>query len=73
MARFRVVVSDQVFPSVSIEREILAAIDATLEVSDGTLEGLVRLARDADGILNTYLPRPEPSSSCWWESTATDG
>jgi D-3-phosphoglycerate dehydrogenase len=56
MARFRVIVSDQVFPSVDVERDILAAIDADLVVSDGTVEGLADLGRAADGILNTYLP-----------------
>ena len=35
----RVVVSDQVFPSVELERAMLREIDASLEVSDGTVEG----------------------------------
>lgn len=56
MARFRVVVSDQVFPDVDLEREILAGIDAELVVADGTTDGLAALGGDADGILNTYLP-----------------
>jgi D-3-phosphoglycerate dehydrogenase len=56
MARFKVVVSDQVFPSVDIERRLLAEIDAELSVSDGTPEGLLRVGRDADAILNTYMP-----------------
>ncbi len=56
MTRFKVVVSDQVFPSVEIERSLLAEIGADLEVADGTIEGVVRLAGDADAILNTYLP-----------------
>lgn len=54
--RFRVVVSDQVFPSVEIERDLLAGIDASLEISDGTRQGLLTSARDADAILNTYQP-----------------
>jgi D-3-phosphoglycerate dehydrogenase len=45
-----------VFPSVDLERELLAGIDAELVVSDGTAEGLVALGAVADGILNTYLP-----------------
>lgn len=56
MTRYKVVVSDQVFPSVDIERSLLAEIGADLEVADGTIEGVVRLAGDADAILNTYLP-----------------
>jgi D-3-phosphoglycerate dehydrogenase len=53
---FRVVVSDQVFPNVELERALLRDIDATVEVSDGTVDGLVAVAADADAILNTYLP-----------------
>jgi D-3-phosphoglycerate dehydrogenase len=53
---FRVVVSDQVFPSVELERAMLREIDASLEVSDGTVDGLLAVAADADAILNTYLP-----------------
>ena len=60
MARFRVVVSDQVFPSLDVEREILAGIDAELLVADGTADGLVQIGAEADGILNTYLPIDPP-------------
>lgn len=56
MATYRVVVSDQVFPSVDLERELLAGIDASLDVSDGTVDGLRARAADADAVLNTYLP-----------------
>lgn len=56
MPRFKVVVSDQVFPSTDIERALLAEIDAELVVSDGTPEGLLRVGRDADAILTTYMP-----------------
>lgn len=56
MARFKVVVSDQVFPSTDIERGLLAEIDADLIVSDGTPEGLLRVGRDTDAILTTYMP-----------------
>jgi D-3-phosphoglycerate dehydrogenase len=56
MAAYRVVVSDQVFPNVDLERQLLAGIDASLEVSDGTVEGLRSLAAEADAVLNTYLP-----------------
>ena len=56
MSRFKVVVTDQVFPSVDIERSLLAEIDAELKVADGTPPGVLALAADADGLLNTYLP-----------------
>jgi len=56
MSRFKVVVTDQVFPSVDIERSLLAEIDAELKVADGTPQGVLALAADADGLLNTYLP-----------------
>lgn len=54
--RFKVVVTDQVFPSQAIESELLASIGAELQVADGTREGVVRLGLGADALLNTYLP-----------------
>lgn len=56
MARYKVVVTDQVFPDVDTERELLATIDADLSIADGTVEGVAREAADADALLNTYLP-----------------
>lgn len=56
MARFKVVVSDQVFPTVDIERSLLADIDAELLVASGGPDEVLKLAGDADAILNTYLP-----------------
>jgi D-3-phosphoglycerate dehydrogenase len=56
MSRYKVVVSDQVFPSVEIERELLAEIDADLTVASGDVESVLADAADADAILNTYLP-----------------
>jgi len=56
MSRFKVVVSDQVFPSVELERSLLSEIDAELVVASGGVDDVLALARDADGILNTYLP-----------------
>jgi D-3-phosphoglycerate dehydrogenase / 2-oxoglutarate reductase len=53
---FKVVVSDQVFPTVDLERRLLEKIDARLEVADGTRQSLIDLAHDADAVLNTYLP-----------------
>jgi D-3-phosphoglycerate dehydrogenase len=58
VSRFKVVVSDQVFPSVEIERALLASIDAELVVASGERAQVMELARDADAILNTYLPWP---------------
>ena len=56
MTRYKVVVSDQVFPSVKIERDLLADIDAELIVASGRMDEVLAVAADADGILNTYLP-----------------
>ena len=50
------IVSDQVFPTVDLERRLLAEIDASLEIAAGTVEDLRAKAGDADAILNTYLP-----------------
>ena len=56
MTTYKVVVSDQVFPTVDIERELLAGIDADLIVASGDVEEVLAVAADADAILNTYLP-----------------
>jgi D-3-phosphoglycerate dehydrogenase len=56
MNRYKVVVSDQVFPSVEVERSLLAEIDADLTVASGDVEAVLADAADADAILNTYLP-----------------
>src|SRR5690606_36111946 len=47
--------SDQVFPSVDIERSLLAEIDAELVVAEGDISNVLAVAKDADAILNTYL------------------
>jgi D-3-phosphoglycerate dehydrogenase / 2-oxoglutarate reductase len=54
-ARFRVVVTDQISPTIDIEREILAGIDADLEVAAGSRDDVLRIAADADALLNTYF------------------
>ena len=54
--RFKVVITDQVFPSIDTESRLLAGIGARLEVADGTPEDAARRGRDADALLNTYLP-----------------
>jgi D-3-phosphoglycerate dehydrogenase len=56
MTKYKVVVSDQVFPTVDLERELLAGIDAELEVASGDVDEVLAVAADADAILNTYLP-----------------
>ena len=54
VAKWRVVVTDQVFPTVDVERELLAEIDADLEVASSSEEALA-LAKGADALLNTYM------------------
>ena len=61
MATYKVVVSDQVFPSVDLERSLLADIDAELVVAGGDVDAVLAVAANADAILNTYLP---------WDATA---
>ncbi len=56
MSTYKVVVSDQVFPTVDLERKLLADIDAELIVASGDQQEVLAVAADADGILNTYLP-----------------
>ena len=56
MTEYKVVVSDQVFPTVDMERDMLAEIDADLIVASGDVGEVLTVAADADAILNTYLP-----------------
>jgi D-3-phosphoglycerate dehydrogenase len=56
MSKYKVVVSDQVFPSVDIERDLLSDIEADLVVATGDVAAVLDIAGDADAILNTYLP-----------------
>lgn len=56
MSKYKVVVSDQVFPSVDIERSLLSEIGADLVVASGDIDQVLDVAVDADAILNTYLP-----------------
>ena len=56
MATYKVVVSDQVFPTVDLERSMLAEIDAELLVATGDVDAVLEVAADADAVLNTYLP-----------------
>jgi D-3-phosphoglycerate dehydrogenase len=54
--RFKVVVTDQVFPAIDTETELLASIGAAIAVADGTPADVMRLGGDADALLNTYMP-----------------
>jgi D-3-phosphoglycerate dehydrogenase / 2-oxoglutarate reductase len=54
VAKYRVVVTDQVFPNVDVERELLGEIDAELEVASDRDDALQR-AKGADALLNTYM------------------
>lgn len=55
MAEFRVVVTDQVFPDVEVERELIGAAGGELEVATGDREEVLATARDADALLNTFF------------------
>jgi D-3-phosphoglycerate dehydrogenase / 2-oxoglutarate reductase len=51
----RVVLTDQVFPTVDVEREILGRADGTLDIlADSSPETIRADAADADAILTTY-------------------
>jgi len=63
MADYKVVVSDQVFPTVNIERALLSRIGAELIVATGEIDDVLEVASDADAILNTYLPWSSESIS----------
>lgn len=54
--RFKVVVTDQVFPDTEVEQALLAEIGATLEVASGDRDEVLERAADADALLNTYMP-----------------
>lgn len=55
MPKFRVVITDQVFPDVDTEREMFEAAGGELVVASDRAAAL-ELIKDADAILNTYLP-----------------
>ena len=52
---YRVVLTDQVFPDVQLERSILADADAELVVA-GPEDDPIGLAAEADAVLTTYFP-----------------
>jgi hypothetical protein len=54
MSRFKVVMTSQLYPSVEIERQMLEAVGARLEIASGERSDIERLAHDADALL-THL------------------
>lgn len=57
MSRFKVVVTDYVFPSLDVERAVLGAIDAEVTAFQAASdEDLVDVVGDADGLLVCYAP-----------------
>lgn len=56
MASFRVLVTDQVFPDVDLETRMIEEAGGTLEVAHGDRRETLEAARDADALLNTYMP-----------------
>ena len=55
MEPFTVVVTDQVFPDVEVERQLIEAAGGTLKVASGTREEVLAIAQNADALLNTYF------------------
>lgn len=56
MAKFRVVLTDKVFPETRIEEAVLKAVGAALEIPEGDRNAVIEQARHADALLNTYMP-----------------
>lgn len=55
MAKYKILITDSIFPDLSIERDGFAAIDAEMILAPAKDEAtLIALAGDADGILVTY-------------------
>jgi D-3-phosphoglycerate dehydrogenase len=53
----KVVLTDQVFPTLTVERRILGSIGADLEVlEDSSADSIAERARDAEALLTTYAP-----------------
>lgn len=55
MSRYKVVMTAQLFPSADIERDLLASIDASLEVADGSRADVLHRSRDAHALLTHYF------------------
>jgi len=59
MSAFRVLVTDYAWPSLDIERAVLAEVDAELVVAEtGEAEEVIRLAADVDAILTCWKTVP---------------
>lgn len=57
MKKFKVVITDSDFPTDEVEREILSKIGAEVNLFQcKNEEEVINVARDADGLLNTYVP-----------------
>jgi D-3-phosphoglycerate dehydrogenase / 2-oxoglutarate reductase len=63
VAAFKVVVTDQVFPDVEIERELIESAGGRLEVATGDRDQVLASAADADALLNTYFTMDAPAIS----------
>lgn len=63
VSTYRVVLTDQVFPDVELERSMLAEIGADIVVPPGDREAVLAEAATADALLNTYLPLPADAIS----------
>jgi D-3-phosphoglycerate dehydrogenase len=59
MAGFQVVVTDQVFPDVEVERSMIEAAGGSLVVASGARDEVLALAEGADALLNTYFALSE--------------
>lgn len=59
MDQFKVVLTDQVFPDTTIEREIIEGAGGTFEVASGDREAVLAAAADADAVLTTYFSLPK--------------
>lgn len=55
MSSFRVVVTDQVFPDIELERRLVESAGGSIEVASGTRDEVLAAARGADALLNTYF------------------
>jgi D-3-phosphoglycerate dehydrogenase len=56
VARFKVLITDQVFPDTDLETAMLSEIGAELHVADGTAADVHARCGDADALLTTYFP-----------------
>jgi D-3-phosphoglycerate dehydrogenase len=55
MSSFRVVITDQVFPDIEVERRLVESAGGSIEVARGTRDEVLDAARGADALLNTYF------------------